>query len=79
MSSCALGFNAESAAANVEACGNKFKNEAAEMGSDLVLVKPESKPVGVDKAVSQLSGEVMSCVNCVDMKGIILKPKPKQN
>lgn len=75
MSSCALGANAESASTNIESCENKFRNEAARLGSNLVLVKPESKRVGIDTAVDQLTGKAMTCVNCVDMKGIILMSK----
>jgi len=74
MVSCVLGFNAEQAETNIEYCNNHFKNEAHALGSNLVIVKPETKRVGVD-TYANAKGNASPCHNCVDIKGIVLMPK----
>lgn len=77
MLTCTLGGNYVDAQHNVKSCENKFKNEAEQMGSQLVLIKPEHKRVGQQTFNQGLSGQASTCNNCVDMRGIVLLPKGK--
>ena len=60
-------MNAKQLSANVESCTNSIKNQAQELGADLILVNKDD-PI-------QWNEGKMGCNNCIKVKGLAFKKK----
>jgi hypothetical protein len=63
---CRLGMNFSDPDTNVAACENHLRNEAFRNGASIAWLRPEWRKVGNDKG----------CDNCVEMRAMLLVPKP---
>ncbi len=73
MSTCELGMNARPVEVNTQACMNKFKMEAAQLGATMVLLQSSQEGKRSESLALFVPGGY--CANCVKLKGIFLRPK----
>lgn len=71
MVTCNLGKNFNTLEANLDSCKNQMRNQAAEMGGDIVYL--DHKDQVISKPTSGLYGEPMYGTNIIELRGIVYK------